>query len=136
MEYNLKEKLIVTKSFLDELVIKSWQDLEAIQQQIKNIDASNTLGNKTVELLKTLCVNYYTFIGCLENLAETTEFDCVKISDQINQEVDIQTLSNYTDSAAREFKIDTADNNFEPFEYFVDFDAPTGEPITDKDLYN
>ena len=24
----------------------------------------------------------------------------------------------------------------EPFEYFVDFDDPVGEPLTDDDLYN
>ena len=28
------------------------------------------------------------------------------------------------------------ENTSEPFEYFVDFDEPIGEPLTDDDLYN
>ena len=43
-------------------------------------------------------------------------------------------------SAADDVSIDAYDNVqdevIEPFEYFVDFDEPVGDPITDDDLYN
>ena len=70
MQYNLKDKIEVTTEFLNELITKSWQEVDAIQQQITNIDSTSQLGADVSKLLKNVCTSYYTLIGCLEDALE------------------------------------------------------------------
>jgi hypothetical protein len=133
----LKDKLVITKEFLQELEDKSWQEIEYLQSQIANIEATNE-NSKLIALLKSLLTSYYVFTGGLENLD----------NDEISQGKPINTK--YSDEKAleddytAELILDTAISSepeavldsSEPFEYFVDFDEPIGEPLTDDDLYN
>jgi hypothetical protein len=143
MEYTLKDKLIITKDFLKDLETKSWQEIEHLQNQIANIEDS--LENKTLlQLFKNLLTSYYVFIGGLENL--DTEAYANTISNKIDDKKEVipeikDTADDYlSDLVFDEPTIDKSEsvvNDYsEPFEYFVDFDEPIGEPLTDDDLYN
>ena len=136
MSYKLKDKIIVTEEFLNELITKSWQDAEAIQQQIDNIDTSTKLGSEVARLLKNTCTNYYVFIGCLEALngKESAEQEDTQELCSLVPCEDVLAIS----MEPEETKITSPEtvDNFEPFEYFVDFDEPSGEPLSDQDLYS
>ena len=56
-----------------------------------------------------------------EDLKRKTE---VKIEDEVEVEVEPQKI------------VKNVPADFEAFEYFVDFDEPEGEALTDDDLYN
>jgi hypothetical protein len=142
MKYTLKEKITITEDFLTELISKSWQETEAIQQQIANIDTSTKLGTEVVELLKNTCTNHYVLIGCLEALLEkpeavepeTAEQPVVRDSTE-SAAIEREPIAEYTSYEGIDCRQTIITDNFEPFEYFVDFDEPSGEPLSDKDLY-
>jgi hypothetical protein len=142
MEYSLKDKIEVTEEFLNELIAKNWQETDALQQQIANIDTSTQLGAKVARVLKNTCTNYYVLIGCLESLIEgdipQREFITKDEHDDMSVEPEIETPQEHLATVDNQELSPNAEinTNFEPFEYFVDFDEPCGEPITDKDLYN
>jgi hypothetical protein len=143
MKYNLKDKIEVTEEYLNELISKSWQEAESIQQQIANIDTSTQLGAEVVRLLNNTCTNYYVLIGCLESLAEgNMPKPAVEITNKVNPMQDATELEIPQDSLSIDYlPVDTRngsvenDTDFEPFEYFVDFDEPSGEPLSDEDIY-
>lgn len=144
--YNLKDKIEVTKEFLNDLIAKSWQEAEAIQQQAANINTSTYLGTEVAKLLKNTCTNYYVLIGCLESLIENPSKDFINTDSHVEAECiqkhyDVETLDTPRAKQESEDLVDTPtdieqNQNFEPFEYFVDFDEPSGESLSDKDLYN
>ena len=141
MEYNLKDKIEVTEEFLNDLIAKNWQEVEALQQQIANIDTSSKLGADVAKLLKNTCTNYYVLIGCIETLVENPETELEVHEQEIESEVtdDMATTEPTVDDIIEPevTQIDSTETNvdFEPFEYFVDFDEPSGVPISDQDLY-
>jgi hypothetical protein len=135
MEYNLKDKIEVNNEFISDLTAKSWQEVEALQQQIANIDMSTRLGNEVVKALRSVCTGYYVLIGCLEALTEAEETDTIEDKPEgILDEPVLDTDDSEDFLTAPIVKEASAD--FEPFEYFVDFDEPTGLPLADEDLYN
>jgi hypothetical protein len=141
MNIILKDKIKIDNNFINDLITKSWQESESLQNQINSIEIDSPQAARLVNLLKDLLTRYYVFTGCLENL-ETEPIEVTvpeyptqeelinvhKVSTGISSEPVIETSSNVA-------TLDELDNN-EPFEYFVDFDEPVGEPLTDKDLYN
>ena len=132
----LKDKIKIDKNFINELIAKSWEDSESIQNQIDSIEVDSAIAAKTVSLLKELLTSYYVFTGCLENL-ETEPIELVKPVNTTKPEILIPESPEVTP----EDIIDTPEtaldkDEIEPFEYFVDFDDPVGEPLTDDDLYN
>jgi hypothetical protein len=140
MDYNLKDKIKVTDEFLAELIAKSWREAEALQQQVTNIDTSTVIGAEVVKALQNTCTNYYVFAGCLESIADKLNDDVFSITDS---DTSVDNSENNTklsepetvqDESIDIISTDNA-NNFEPFEYFVDFDEPLGNPISDQDLY-
>lgn len=143
MEYTLKDKLNVTNDFIEELTNKSWQEIEHIQSQIANL-ADTAEGKKVAKLLNNLLTSYYVFIGCLENfdindnvIAQPTEEPALELQNEVTTGV-ITDKESEVDELPVALN-NTIENDFivtEPFEYFVDFDDPIGEPLTDKDLYN
>lgn len=140
MDYTLKDKITVDADFLSDLITKSWQESEAIQQQIASLDTSTRLGVEVARLLKNTCTNYYVLIGCLETLAENPESATLEQGPPevgpvpAPNEVEIPI---YEEPVAEPIRVpDEALAEFEPFEYFVDFDEPVGERLTDEDLYN
>jgi hypothetical protein len=147
MNYELKDKMQITKDFLNDLEMKSWQEIESLQNQITNID-NKPENIEVIKLLKNLLTSYYVFAGGLENLNDSTKV--VKVNgttDNIysNKEyIKVNAVEEPTyDSSALDGPDDIAadsvsaadDEDFEPFEYFVDFDEPTGEPLNDDDIY-
>lgn len=139
MNIVLKDKIKIDHNFINELITKSWQDSESIQNQIASIEIDSPQAAKLVKLLKDLLTSYYVFTGCLEHL-ESEPVDAIQ-PEPIQQEKpqvvsDEPTAEKASDTdIIGEFDTEAA-NASEPFEYFVDFDEPTGEPITDDDLYN
>ena len=140
MEYSLKDKIIITKDFLNDLEVRSWQEIENLQNQITNIEPTD-YNSKVIQLLKSLLTSYYVFAGGLENL--NSEEIMTMVPKQVEEpsleiEVvipkpeayDIDTFEPV--SLSKEIDQEVVD----PFEYFVDFDDPVGEPLTDDDLYN
>ena len=134
MEYNLKDKIEVNNEFISDLTTKSWQEVEALQQQIANIDMSTRLGNEVAKALRSVCTGYYVLIGCLETLTDTEETEIVEDKPEETLDEPVLYMDDSEDFLAAPI-VKEVSNDFEPFEYFVDFDEPTGEPLTDKDLY-
>ena len=139
MSYELKEKILITKDFISDIITKSWGEAEALQQQITNIDTSDFLGAELVKVLKNMNTNYYVLIGCLETLLDNENIPVVnsKPVDNIDKLEDTieKTSEDFIEAEVpQEIKTENSDD-FEPFEYFVDFDEPSGIPLSDKDLY-
>lgn len=136
MQYNLKDKIEITDEFLNELISKSWQEADTIKQQIENIELNTQRGCEVVRLLKNMSTNYYVLIGCLEDLLDKEE---KLMSDEIEEPAEEPTQQ-YIDEPVLEVDepystpLDTSIVS-EPFEYYVDFDDPIGDPISDEDLY-
>ena len=156
MEYTLKDKLTINNEFLKDLETKSWQEIEHLQNQIANIeDTAENAG--VLQLLKSLLTSYYVFTGGLENLGSNKAFHKVTdFNDKVCADKNITTV--HQTPAEPVVKKDPFVDDFlitdvsasvladeepivqiaavsEPFEYFVDFDDPIGEPISDQDLY-
>ena len=139
--YNLKEKIQVNKEFLDSLTAKGWQEVEYLQNQIINIEKENS---EVLQLLNNLLTSYYVFIGGVENLIDKPVVSVkpaaepTKEKEDTPQEIIINKSEpeffednmTFEDEVTKQEELD-----FEPFEYFVDFEEPTGEPISDEDLY-
>lgn len=145
MEYTLKDKLPITKEFLTDLEMKSWQEIEYLQNQIANIEPVEE-NTKLIQLLKSLLTSYYVFAGGLENFNDCKTIDKVCIDKEpasVIAEPTVET-SGYHDEYCEDNNYEPAyvekqssatEVDIEPFEYFVDFDDPVGEPLSDEDLY-
>jgi hypothetical protein len=143
MNYELKDKINVTNELLSELENKGWQEIEYLQSQIANL-ADGQTNSKLAQLYKNLLTSYYVFVGGIEILAgepvnnspediNVSEPEIVKIEPAQNaEEAEITTIDEPIESD--DYTSDTNEVT-EPFEYFVDFDDPIGEPLTDDDLY-
>jgi hypothetical protein len=140
MKITLTEKLVVTDTFLADLIDKSWQEIEHLQTQIANIEATEA-SVEVVRLLKQLLTNYYVFVGGLENINNSNSTTVAKIVDTTSTKslptpVTIETEPEVSFDDQPMTTPEYTQMDSEPFEYFVDFDEPTGEPLTDEDLYN
>ena len=139
--YELKDKIQVTEALLNELISKYWQEAELVQQQINNIDTNTALGAKVAKLLKNACTNCFVTIGCLETLADNPEAAIEISTVPVVEPEPCQTEpeSHHEPSAEQVIAVTGQEAeevaSFEPFEYFVDFDEPSGDPLSDKDLY-
>lgn len=143
MNIVLKDKIRINNNFINDLISKSWQDSESIQNQIDSIEVDSPQATKVVKLLRDLLTSYYVFTGCLETL-ENEPTEITKSAEFVKPEVSVSETPTIIpeelvkiEVPATDMLIELEDNNdSEPFEYFVDFDEPTGEPLTDDDLYN
>lgn len=139
MNYELKDKISITKELLSELEMKGWQEIEYLQAQIANL-TDNAAGNKLRQLLKNLLISYYIFTGGIENLSGEPIDEPIgkKIALEVSEPVMVPEITESESVTLSEpQEIDNEVNEIsDPFEYFVDFDDPIGEPLTDKDLYN
>ena len=136
--YNLKDKIQITSEFLGDLETKSWQEIEHLQAQIANIEV-NQESTPLINLLKNLLTSYYVFAGGLENLSgEPISIDSTyaeKPEEKVLPLADIK-LEAPIEEPIRDSSNDIrAADTFEPFEFFVDFDEPSGEPLSDEELY-
>ena len=146
MNIELKDKIKITDEYLQELISKSWHESENLQRQIKALNVISSKDAKVVELLKQLLTNYQIFIGCLEGLSEETfeevktkvvlpEFESEPVVSEVVMDESLTDEITFLETNSTSTLMESAEVQ-EPFEYFVDFDDPVGEPITDKDLYN
>ena len=115
--------------------------VEYLQNQVINIEKENS---EVLQLLNNLLTSYYVFIGGIENLIDKPiisvkpAVELTKEKEDTPQEIIINKSEpeffednmTFEDEVAKQEELD-----FEPFEYFVDFEEPTGEPISDEDLY-
>lgn len=145
MDIALKNEIKVDKNFINELITQSWEDSVSLQNQINSIDVDSAVAAKVVKLLKDLLISYYIFTGCLENLeTEPIEpFETTKITEPESASPEIPNITpkvsvkaNTSNVSAVDILSELDNNESEPFEYFVEFDEPTGEPLTDDDLYS
>ena len=145
MNIVLKDKIKIDNNFINDLITKSWQDSESIQNQIDSIEIDSPQAAKVVKLLRDLLTSYYVFTGCLEDIEYTAineanpllvqEEEPISIHEEpINESNDEEVISTVLDAFDNEES--NTEATIEPFEYFVDFDEPIGEPLTDEDLYN
>ena len=141
MNYELKDKITTTKELLSELEIKGWQEIEHLQAQIANL-AEGSANDKLRQLLKNLLTSYYVFAGGIEALVgEPIENTIAEQELQVKEPTVGTTINLAADGldSTDDFSIEDEKDDYEvsdPFEYFVDFDEPVGEPLTDEDLYN
>lgn len=140
MEYSLKDKLIITKDFIEELTEKSWQEIEHIQSQITNL-AGTAEGNIIKKLLNNLLTSYYVFVGGLENYDSNVSTSVGPVeaptrAGNTNEPVIELTPDAQCDSVEVSTTSEAIPEVSMPFEYFTDFDDPIGDPLTDEDLYN
>lgn len=143
MEYTLKDKIQITKEFLSDLEMKSWQEIENLQNQIANIETTPETV-EVIKLLKNLLTSYYVFTGGLESLSDvktTYKIPETTVKTEVEKEVIPIEPTIEIEATAEEtfepiFADETEQQDFEPFEYFVDFDEPEGDPISDEDLYS
>lgn len=141
--YNLKDKIQVTSEFLSNLEAKSWQEIEHLQAQIANIEVDQKSA-PLINLLKNLLTSYYVFAGGLENLSSEPIPTDIAYAEKPEEKVlplaDVKLETPIEDPPIEDPIRDLSDDNivtdtFEPFEFFVDFDEPSGEPLSDEDLY-
>lgn len=145
MNYELKDKITLTKELLSELETKGWQEIEHLQAQISNL-AESSANNRLRQLLKNLLTSYYVFTGGIETLSGEPIDNTIQLEPQVEEPaVDIvpASVTNELDLSSSIDSLPTGIGNeesdygvSEPFEYFVDFDEPIGDPLTDEDLYN
>ncbi len=137
MNIILKDKIKIDKNFINDLIAKSWQDSESIQNQIDSIEVDSPQAARLVKLLKDLLTSYYVFTGCLENMEyepiNTIELEPVQQEEPVTVFEEPAPENTSDIGILDEFEPEAIN---EPFEYFVDFDEPIGEPLTDDDLYN
>ena len=143
MNYELKDKINTTQELLSELEAKGWQEIEHLQAQINNL-AEGTTNDKLRQLFKNLLTSYYIFTGGIETLASEPINNVSTQPEAKLEEPVIDAIAEPTMDESdlvnpiEDFAIKNKENNYEvsePFEYFVDFDEPTGDPISDEDLY-
>lgn len=142
MNILLKDKIKIDKNFIDDLIVKSWQDSESIQNQIDSIEVDSPQAAKVVKLLKDLLTSYYVFTGCLENI-EHEQISSIEPEPEQEETIvvpnidllDTNMVGEIGEFTLKDERSDANDDVNEPFEYFVDFDEPIGDPLTDEDLY-
>lgn len=132
-------KIVIDKGYLNELINKNWQDIENLQRQINSLSDEDFKTIELKKLLNNLLTSYYVFTGCTENIL--ANFDD-KISSNIIAQDNLNIESNIVNKIETnmvnpiDYNINSCnkETDFEPFEYFVDFDDPIGEKPTDEDI--
>ena len=141
MNYELKDKISVNPALLDELAAKGWQEIEHLQVQIANIANTSAEAAKVSQILKNLLTSYYVFTGSIEAVANGQVDIITDTEPYIAAEDAPEEPSSDNDSELASVEVNTEETLpemeiSEPFEYFVDFDEPIGDPLSDEDLYN
>lgn len=120
--------------FLNELLKQGWLDIENLQKQIDTIESASPQSGELIEIIKDFLTSNLIYVGCLENLLAKTQKSSLEkeiklVNDNKVLDLEEPTEDNIINNSA-------TDTDSEPFEYFVDFEEPQGDPLTDKDLYN
>jgi hypothetical protein len=142
MNYCLKDKIQITDEYVESLIEKGWQEIETLQGHLSNISSDSAGSEKIKQFLNNLLTSYYIFVGNLEGF---TARERIVSSAEEGQEIPdvgeegkaLETEEVYIEPSTFIVQSHTepTEDTFEPFEYFVDFEEPVGEPLSDEDLY-
>lgn len=146
-----QEELPIT--FITSFVSRGWEEVGMLKEQIKAL--KEEFGGKGIEkieeIFQGLIDAYLINIGQLElflhenDYVEVPEIEEEKVEEPVEEEE-----TEEVEETEEEVEIDdevevevepqkvvkNVPADFEAFEYFVDFDEPEGEALTDEDLYN
>lgn len=146
-----QEELPIT--FITSFVSRGWEEVGMLKEQIKAL--KEEFGGKGIEkieeIFQGLIDAYLINIGQLElflhenDYVEVPEIEEEKVEEPVEEEE-----TEEVEETEEEVEIDdevevevepqkvvkNVPADFEAFEYFVDFDEPEGEALTDDDLYN
>ena len=125
----------INSKFLENMLNQGWLEIENLQRQINSLKEDESM-QAVSNLLTKLLTSYYIFVGGLESLTDNTS----SINDPEKTSVETKNTT-CTNDMVQDTDISkdlntSNDDVFEPFEYFVDFDEPSGIALTDEDLYN
>lgn len=143
-----KEALPIT--FITSFVSRGWEEVGMLKEQIKAL--KDEFGGKSIEkveeIFQGLIDAYLINIGQLElflqenNYVEVPDVEEIKVEEPEEEKETEDTKDEEEIEEVIETEEETeveeteTPRDFEAFEYFVDFDEPEGEALTDKDLYN
>lgn len=148
-----QEELPIT--FITSFVSRGWEEVGMLKEQIKAL--KEEFGGKNIakieEILQGLIDAYLINIGQLELFLHENDYvEVPEIEEEKEEKVEEPTEEDEVEVAAEE-EVEIEDEieaevevepqsvvrqtpgDFEAFEYFVDFDEPEGDPLTDDDLY-
>ena len=134
----------ISKELIKNFTDKSWQEIENLKLQLNNLSKNTDVEKAVHNALNDLLTSYYIFIGRLESILDddynTVTVDEVPVTDdEAHADIPEIEVDNIKDAFIKDIPEEQISDNpnieFEPFEYFVDFDEPVGNPISDKDLY-
>ena len=150
-----QEELPIT--FITSFVSRGWEEVGMLKEQIKALKEEFSGKNiaKIEEILQGLIDAYLINIGQLELFLHENDYvEVPEIEEEKEEKVEEPTEENEIEDeveVAAEEEVEVEDEieaevepqnvvrqtpgDFEAFEYFVDFDEPEGDPLTDDDLY-
>lgn len=147
-----QEELPIT--FITSFVSRGWEEVGMLKEQIKALKEEFSGKNieKIEEIFQGLIDAYLINIGQLElflhenDYVEVPEIEQAEDTKSEEKESEVSTEGpkeaikvedDFDDEPVVEPKrvIKDVPADFEEFEYFVDFDEPSGEALTDDDLY-
>lgn len=140
-----QEELPIT--FITSFVSRGWEEVGMLKEQIKAL--KEEFGGKGIEkieeIFQGLIDAYLINIGQLElflhenDYVEVPEIEEEKVEETVEEEETEEEVE-IEDEVEAEVEpqkiVKNVPADFEAFEYFVDFDEPEGEALTDDDLYN
>ena len=145
-----QEELPIT--FITSFVSRGWEEVGMLKEQIKAL--KEEFGGKGIEkieeIFQGLIDAYLINIGQLElflhenDYVEVPEIEEEKaeepVEEEENEEVEeteeeVEIYDEVEVEVEPQKVVKNVPADFEAFEYFVDFDEPEGEALTDDDLY-
>lgn len=145
-----QEELPIT--FITSFVSRGWEEVGMLKEQIKAL--KEEFGGKGIEkieeIFQGLIDAYLINIGQLElflhenDYVEVPEIEEEKVEEPTEEEIEEVEEAEEEVEIEDEVEVEVEPQkvvknvpaDFEAFEYFVDFDEPEGEALTDDDLYN
>ena len=145
-----QEELPIT--FITSFVSRGWEEVGMLKEQIKAL--KEEFGGKGIEkieeIFQGLIDAYLINIGQLELFLHENDYVEVPEIEEEKAEEPVEEENEEVEETEEEVEIDdevevevepqkvvkNVPADFEAFEYFVDFDEPEGEALTDDDLYN
>ena len=147
-----QEELPIT--FITSFVSRGWEEVGMLKEQIKAL--KEEFGGKNItkieEIFQGLIDAYLINIGQLElflhenDYVEVPEIEEEKVEEPVEDAEEIEEVEPVAETEIEvedEIEVEVepqkivknVPGDFEAFEYFVDFDEPEGDPLTDDDLY-
>lgn len=145
-----QEELPIT--FITSFVSRGWEEVGMLKEQIKAL--KEEFGGKGIEkieeIFQGLIDAYLINIGQLELFLHENDYVEVPEIEEEKAEEPVEEENEEVEETEEEVEINdevevevepqkvvkNVPADFEAFEYFVDFDEPEGEALTDDDLYN